>query len=1113
MEQFVNLHVHTTMGSLLDSILTVDEMSDFAQKNGQPAIAVTDHGKMHSFVDVVKACNKKNVKPLIGCEVYEVDDQASKADTKDYKQPRYHLVLLAKNHEGLLNLFKIVSNACTDGMYKKPRTSFDVIEQNGWGKGIVCLTACQVGRFSHYMVDGNISAAKSLYDRLEEIFDNVFIEIQSHNTESQAIANLAIKQFIDTYNVPYVITTDAHMLEASDNEAHSIFVQIGEGREVGESYQDCYLQTADDVYRILHDQFDKDFIRKGIAETVHVAEIIENIDIGLNKGTIMPEVRVDAGFDTHEDYLRDLVYRTFDSKFGDMSDKEQQIRRERIEMELPVLFALSYTDYFIMLYMLAQEADRRGIPRGYSRGSGANCLCLFLLGVTQIDSVRWDLDFSRFANLGRKSVADFDWDISKRRRKEMVTISEEMFGKDHVAPIATFNTLSTKVAIKDIGKVMNEDPNSPYFGKLPYDLCNEVTKLIPTVKTLDDLGQEVEKDVLLKDILSKNEKLSGIYEEFPLWFQYVMRLEGLPKSMGRHAAGTLITPKPVIDYCPLCLDREGNQMCQLEMHAAMDDLGLTKMDYLGLENLDTIDDTLKMAGLTWQDVDINHLDLEDKEVYDRVYKQGNTIGIFQMESAEARKMCMEANTDNAEDIIVINAANRPGTKESFPTYCFNKLNPDKVELLHEDLRVLFGKTQYILLYQEQALSMFRYAGFPETEVDNARRAIGKKKKDVMASLEIQFRDGLSKKDWVKTQVDEMWRLILKQSEYSFNRGHAVAYGLLSYLTAYLKTHYTVYFMTACLIAKHEDTGKIGVFINECQRLGIKVLPPSVNRSEIDFTADAAQNRILFGLGAIKGMGEEVSKQIIASRPYKGFDDFLSRVNDGKPGTKNVVQLIKSGAIPTKDKREMLLRYANILFEADYKEKQFKEMASLPTLKILKDEWGIDTDVVKTKLERLALYNKKRKEKWDSERVQRLTEKEMKRNQFLDAFKEKYMENPHMWEFDTLSMFLTENPIKDSYRYISRVFSETENNEKLTVICVIVDIQRKKDKRGGQFAYLHVYTPEGIIEAVCWASQYSRYANLITKGNDIVIFGKRKDNSFIVEKMKPYKQWLIDRNIT
>lgn len=1112
MEQFVNLHVHTAVGSLLDSILTVPEMVEFAAQNHQLAIAVTDHGKMSSFVDVVKACNKKNIKPIIGCEVYEVDDQAFKNDTKDYKQPRYHLVLLAKNHQGLLNLFKIVSNACIDGMYKKPRTSLDIIKQNDWGKGIICLTACQVGRLSTLLVAGEKEQAKVAYKRFEAIFDSVFVEIQSHNTPSQAEANAAIAEFINQYQLPYVITTDAHMLSAKDHDAHSIFVKIGEGREPGESYTDCYLQTAEDVYRILESQFPHDFIQQGIANTVKVAELIENMDIGLDQPNQMPEVKINGNFKSHLDYLRYLVYSTFQQKFGHMSEQEQQIRRDRIEMELDVLAYVDYIDYFIMLYMLCQEADKRGIPRGYSRGSGANCLCLFMLNVTQIDSVRWDLDFSRFANKGRKSLADFDFDISRRRRKELVEISEELFGKQNVAPIATFNTLSTKVAINDIGKVLNEDPTSPYFGKIPYDMRKAVTKLIPTVKTLDDLGQETEKDVLLKDILSKNEQLSGIYEEFPLWFQYVMRLEGLPKSMGRHAAGTLITPKPVIEYCPLCLDREGNQMCQLEMHAAMDDLKLVKMDFLGLENLDTIDDTLKMAHLTWQDVDINHLNLDDKQVYDTVYKSGNTIGIFQMESAEARKMCMEAKCDNAEDIIVVNAANRPGTKESFPTYCFNKLNPDKVTVLHPAIKELFNKTQYILLYQEQALSMFRYAGFPETEVDNARRAIGKKKKDVMASLEQQFRDGLNKKGWTEEQITEMWRLILKQSEYSFNRGHAVAYGLLSYLTAYLKTHYTVYFMTACLIAKQDDPGKIGIFINECNRLHIRVLPPSVNRSDLTFAPNASKNQILFGLGAIKGLGDDFSKQIIADRPYEGFQDFLSRVNGGKVGTKNVVQLIKSGAIPAKDKSEMLLRYANILFDSTYKEKEFKVMASLPKISILRDEWGIDTDSVKSKQERLELYNQKRKQKWDSERLSRLTAKETARNTYLESFKSTYMKKPHMWEFETLSMFLTDNPIKDSSQYVSQAFSQAADQQNVTVICVIVDIQRKKDKRGSQFAYLHVYTQEGIIEAVCWANQYSAYSNLISTGNDIVIYGKKKENSLIVSRMKPYKQWCIDRNL-
>lgn len=852
---------------MLDSILTVEEAVKFASENGMKAVAITDHGSMASFVDFVKECNKYNIKPIIGNEIYEVDDMWEKADTKEYTQPRYHLILLARTQEGYKNLIKITSVSRTEGLYKKPRIDIKYIQENDLGKGIICLTACQAGRLSRYLVNEKYKEAEQYIDKLKNTFDYVVCELQSHNTEDQANANKLIYDFSQKHNLPYTITTDAHMLSDSLKESHAMFVEIGEGREVGESYTDCYLQTESEIYEKLSDQFSEDVIRKGIEESVNITDVIENIDIGLNKGNIMPKINIENGYENHEEYLRYLVFKTFDEKFGHMSKEDQEIRRQRLETELPVLYAVDYTDYFIMLYMLAKEARKRKIPLGYSRGSGANCLCLFMLNVTQIDSVRWDLDFSRFANLGRKSMADFDWDISKRRRKEMVEISEELFGKENVAPIATFNTLSTKVAIRDIGKVLDEKDYSPYYKQIPYKLRDEVAKMIPTIKTLNDLGEEEEKDVLLKDILNKNEKLKEVYKKFPLWFKYVMDVEGLPKSMGRHAAGTLITPTPVTDYCPLCYDSEKNIMIELEMHNAMDDLGLVKMDYLGLETLDIVDDTLKMADITWDDVDINHLNLEDKEVFEKVYKNGNTVGIFQMESAEGRRMCIEAKADNVEDVIVVNAANRPGTKESFPTYCQNKLNPKNVSVLHEDLRELFGKTHYILLYQEQALQLFRHAGFPEEQVDNARRAIGKKKKEVMEQLEVDFRAGLTQKGWNNEQLIEIWQLMLKQAEYCFNRGHAVAYGLLSYLTAYLKTHYTIYFMAALLTSKSDKVQKISIVINDCKRLGIKVSPPNVNKSDIEFTALPENNEILFGLLAVKGLGESIVDKIIENRPY------------------------------------------------------------------------------------------------------------------------------------------------------------------------------------------------------------------------------------------------------
>lgn len=1094
---FVNLHVHTARGSLLDSILTVEDAVKFAHDNGQKAIALTDHGTMTSFVNFVKECNKYDIKPIIGNEIYEVDDMWKKADTKAYSQPRYHMILLARTQQGYKNLIKITSVARTDGLYKKPRIDMKYIKENNLGKGIICLTACQAGRLSKYLVSGKYDEAEKFVSGIKDIFDYVVCELQSHCTEEQAVANKLIYEFSQKHNIPYTITTDAHMLSDALKESQAMFVEIGEGREVGESYTDCYLQTEDEIYEKMSSQFPEDIIQKGISETENITDIVENIDIGLNKGNIMPKIDIEDGYVSHEDYLRHLVFSTFDEKFGHMSKEDQEIRRQRIETELPVLYAVDYTDYFIMLYMLAKEARKREIPLGYSRGSGANCLCLFMLNVTQIDSVRWGLDFSRFANLGRKSMADFDWDISKRRRKEMVEISEELFGKENVAPICTFNTLSTKVAIRDIGKVLDEKEDSPYYKQISYKLRDEVAKMIPTINTLNDLGEEEEKNVLLKDILSKNEKLKEVYDKFPLWFKYVMDLEGLPKSMGRHAAGTLITPTPVTDYCALCYDSDKNIMIELEMHNAMDDLGLIKMDYLGLETLDIIDDTLKMAGITWKDVDINHLDLDDKEVFDKVYKNGNTVGIFQMESAEARRMCIEAKADNVEDIIVVNAANRPGTKESFPIYCENKLHPENVKVLHEDLRELFSKTHYILLYQEQALQLFRHAGFPEDQVDNARRAIGKKKKDVMAQLEVDFRKGLMTKNWNNEQLIEIWQLMLKQAEYCFNRGHAVAYGLLSYLTAYLKVHYTIYFMVALLSSKSDKVQKISIVINDCKRLGIKVSPPNVNKSDKEFTAIPDNNEILFGLLAVKGLGDSIVCKIIDSRPYTSMNDFIERIADKTA----IITLIKAGALPTKDKMTTLKKYANRLFER----KDYKPVTSvpLPYSKLILFGLNVDDYREDKKVNKVLLLEDYNKVK---ERIYKEEQNEKYKKHMLE-FQEKYAQDEYMWEFDTLSMFLTDDPLKDAYKYTKTDWDMVEDGDKTTLFCVIVDIKRKKDKNGNQFAYLDLYTPFGIIEATIWSSQLKQYSDDIKKGNCLAILGRKREEHFFVEKVKPYNTWL------
>lgn len=1098
---FINLHVHSAQGSLLDSILKVKDIAKYAKDNGQSAIALSDHGFMHASLNHVLECKKLGIKPITACEIYECDDHYLKNDTKDNVQPRYHLLLIVKNQTGKHNLFKIVSEGCTNGMYKKPRVSVKWIKDNNLGEGIICLTACQAGRVSRYLEQEKYQEAEDFLNLLKETFDYVALEIQSHPTDSQLSCNTKIFNFAQYTHTPYVITTDAHMLSADQLDTHSIFVEIGEGREAGETYAGCHLQNEQDIYKYLGNWNLERVIQQGIDESVYIASMVDdNIDYELNKGTIMPKAHIPDGY-TVESYFRHLVYSTFQEKFGHMSQEDQDIRRKRIESEIPILQELDFLNYLLIQHEFCNECDKRGIPRGYSRGSAANCLCVFMLGITQIDSVKYDLDFTRFANLGRKgSAADIDLDISKSRRQEAIKVLCDIFGSDHVAPMATFNTLSTKVAIRDIGKVLNEKPDSPYFNQIPYSLRDEVTKMIPTIKTLSDLGEEEEKEVLLKELIGKNEKLDSIYQQFPLWFKYVMDLEGLPKSRGRHASGTLLTPKPVQHYAPLCLDNEKNLMAQFEMHICQDTdggMGLVKEDLLGLETLDILDDALKNAGLTWEDVDINHLDIDDKRVFKEVYASGNTIGIFQFESAEARNMSIAADVDDIEDCIVINSANRPGTKASFPDYCRNKLHPELMECIHPDLKELFKKTRGILLYQEDALHLLAYAGFDEVSQDTGRRAIGKKKKDVMASLYQKFHDGLAYKKWSEKQIEDVWALLAKQAEYSFNRGHAVAYSLLSYLCAWMKVYYPVQFMTALLTAKSDNTSKLSTIINDCHRMGIKVLPPNINKSSFSFKANPSNNAILFGFGAIKGIGKSIVDQIIANQPYKDFNDYLTKIQD-----KSVtIALIKSGAFPTKNKMKLMQRYAKSLFIF----KEYKPVSTCPTKSKLLIDWDINVDDYKIgrKVDKeavLAIYNGKRKEKFDEEQKQSYMA-------HMNEFKLQYAQNEFLWEFESLSMFVTDNPLQEAYDLIGAEWDQVPDGDKAVVPCVVVDVKRKKDRNNNQFAYIDLCTNNTIIEGTIWSRQLKEYTELIVKGSCICILGRKEDNHLFVEKVKPYNIWL------
>ena len=1086
---FAELHTHTPHGSLLDSIADIPNLIKKAKEYNYSAIAVTDHGKMHSIINFYKECTKQDIKPIIGIEIYECDDIKVQDDT------RFHLVLLATSNEGLKNLNIISSISHIDGFYFKPRIDLSTIKK--YSKGIIALSGCMAGRISRLLMQDEYDSAKEWLLKYQDTFEHFYIEMQNHSTVDSIKLNKQLLQLSQETNTPFVLTDDIHFVNREDIEAHSIFVQISQDRDVGESYTDCHMKSVDEIHSIMDLQIGYENVCQGIKNTLRIADMC-NVEIDLKMPNQMPEIKIPQGYKSITEYYKYLVNNGWVKReFNKLPKEQQKAIKDRLLKEYDTLDYLSYIDYFVLLTILTNRAKERKIPLGLSRGSGANCYSLYDIGVTGVNSLKWGLDFSRFATKGRKSIADYDMDISKRRRKEMIEIAKEEFNVSdeilytQVAPICTFGTLSTKVAIKDIGKVLQENGTYP---DLIYAIRDETAKLIPVIKSVDEFGEEIEIETRLKDLIENNSKLAEYNEQFPLWFKYVMQLEGLPKTLGTHAAGVVIAPKPIIEYCPLCLNKTKEIMMQFEMNNVLDDLHLIKMDFLGLNTLDIIDDTLVLAGLTWDDIDVDKINLNDPKVYETVYKSGNCSGIFQMESAEAIRMCVEAQCDNINTVIAINASNRPGTKDLFPEFIKNKLYPDKMELIHEDLREITKDSYGILLYQEHALAIFRLAGFPDEEVDLARRSIGKKDKEIMLALETKLREGLLNRKWANEQINSIWDLLVKQSEYSFNKGHSTAYGLLSYITAWLKTYYSLEFMTSLLNSEKGNFSQISKYINECKRMNIKVLEPSINKSNMDFTID--EDNILFGIGMIKNVGDTITQIIIDNRPYNSFDDFINKCN---PDISTVIALIKAGCFNEfqVDKKQLLLDFCKMR----YMPTQYKDVTSLPTKKKLYDLELIQNDEdFKDKPSCLSKYNDYRLIEYN-----KLEENRYSKHQ--RGFESKYMVGSEAdWQMESLSMYLTTDP----YKVFSKILSPFESlpSEECIIAGTIIDIKRKTDKNGNRYAYIDLLNHEGLmIECTIWASSYSKYQEMVVKTNKIFCIGKKEENKYFIKDVKLVDKWI------
>ena len=877
MTDFVHLHVHTEY-SLLDGACRIKELVRAVKDKGQSAIAITDHGVMYGAVDFYKAMKAEGIKPIIGCEVY-VAPRTRFDKIKEYDGEYRHLVLLCKNSVGYRNLIAMVSKGFTEGFYSKPRIDEDLLSEHS--EGLVALSACLSGEVPKALLNNDFEKAKATALRYNAMFGqgNYYLELQDHGlSEEQRVVPQILRLSKET-GIPLVATNDVHYIEKQDASVQNILICIGTNHTVNEKSglefptEEFYLKTGDEMASL--------FPAEAIENTVKIAEMCDfDFQFGDTK---LPYY--DIGEKDHFEYLTELSFSGAEKIYGEITSEV----KERLNFELGVINRMGYTDYFLIVSDFVRYAKSQDIPVGPGRGSGAASLVAYCIGITGIDPLKYNLIFERFLNPERVSMPDFDIDFCYVRRQEVIDYVVKKYGADHVAQIVTFGTMAARAAVRDVGRAMD----------IPYANCDRIAKLIP---------QELK--ITIDQSLKKVPELQKEYDADPTvraLIDTARKVEGMPRHASTHAAGVVITDLPVADYVPLATSDE-SIVTQYTM-TTLEELGLLKMDFLGLRNLTVIDDTVKMIRKTIPNFDINCIPLDDADTMQMMSK-GQTEGVFQFESGGMKNVLMSFKPQKIEDLIAIISLYRPGPMDSIPKYIENRHNPHKIKYSTELLKPILDVTYGCIVYQEQVMQIFRsLAGYSLGRADIVRRAMAKKKHDVMEKERSAFIYGAINDDGtvscegcVSRGVDpkvaeEIFDEMSAFSSYAFNKSHAAAYAFVSYQTAYLKCHFEKEYMAALLTSVLDNQSKLGRYMAECIKKGIKILPPDVNMSERNFTS--TENGIRFGLLAVRNIGTNLVERIMTERKnghYKSVYDMCNRLYGLDLNRRAVESLIKSGSM-------------------------------------------------------------------------------------------------------------------------------------------------------------------------------------------------------------------------
>jgi len=1095
-DDFVNLHVHTNY-SLLDGLSKVEDVVQKVATLKQKAVAITEHGNTFSAVKIHKLAKEQNIKHIYGMEAYITDDRFIKDNTKRY----YHLTLLAQNEKGRLNLNKLASLGYLEGFYYKPRIDRKILEQ--YNEGIIVLSGCMAGELQQSLAGGkigdgdvtitenNIINAKGVIEWYRKIFgDRYYLEVQAHRDERQQKLNRTIIDLAKELNIEYVATTDSHFVEEEDHELHSIFIQIGTNREAGEVYEDTHLMGAEEVVRKLMNSSTFGLTLDEATQAVRTSLIISdrcNVSLPLSE-PIIPHVNVPDEFDNEIAFLKSEINKGWVRRQINRKDSNLiKIYKERLNYEFNAIEKMGFEGYFLFVQSYVNSVKRRGIARGSSGGS----LIAYLLSITEIDPIPYGLYFERFIDVSavellekgeitRKElkIPDVDSDFGKKARDTVVDSIIKRYGKDKFASLGTFNYIWDKSAVKDVGRVRG----------IPNKISNKITK---------ELG-----DSTLEYAIEINQ-FSEYREQYPKLFEYAMKLAGVPRSFSTHACGKIVSIKDVDWYMPVAVGEKG-VVIQGDMNDA-EDLGLVKADVLGLKSLDVIYDTLEMIGKDYDYISPDKLDFKDKKVLE-LFRNGNTEGIFQFESAGMKEMLRKILPDGIEDLGVANALFRPSSMKFIDHYAKRKFGLEKIEYLHPDLEQVLGDTYGIFVYQEQLITLGRLAGMRNPDL--LRQATGKKNLKKMKQAKTELFAGLVKRNWNEEQLEALWQIMLDFASYSFNKSHAIAYAIIAFQMAKLKVYHPVEFMTALLNSIINKIEEVAQYISECERMKIKICPPNINESDGKFTTDG--NKILFGLIGVKAVAEptvDVIKHHLKANKemFHSLKEYLSFVSTElekdnsfpQVATDSLVNLIKSGAFG-----EDRIGNLQILGRHMYSPLIFKERVTSPSRSDLEKYMSISKEVFKemSRDERTSIYNRfKKKEYLEKEKI-RLE------NHMLD-FSTKYITDESYYDFDTIGCFLTRSPF-EKYDGITKDFYEySEDTEKILVLGVVVNKTVKKSSRGGQWAKLSVLTPYGLINGRCYSNEYQEYKNLIEKGESLVFLVKRNHDEFIVRKIKTFSDWI------